>query len=244
MKTKFESFEKHRFFGDRVQELLGRGIFNADGHEWKMQRKTAANIFSVKNFKDFTGSVFVDELALLEKRLAKAIDNKETVDFHDLFHRFTLDGFGKIGFGIELDCMSKDKVPFALAFDRCQSKIDVRFFNPFWQIEEFFNVWKKMELKKDIKTIREFALGIITSRKAESEEQMNQRSDLLTYFLKLRGENGEQLSDQILTDYVLNFIIAGNHLHRRILNMYSQNRVIQDATQRPRPSPGASMNSP
>jgi fatty acid omega-hydroxylase len=191
-----------------------------------MQRKTAANIFSVKNFKDFTGSVFVDELALLEKRLAKAIDLKETVDFHDLFHRFTLDGFGKIGFGIELDCMSKDKVPFALAFDRCQSKIDVRFFNPLWRMEETFNIWKKIELKKDIKTIRDFALGIITSRKAETEEEMSQRNDLLTYFLKLRGENGEQLSDQILTDYVLNFIIAGINFTYECLDMYSQNWAI------------------
>jgi hypothetical protein len=74
-----------------------------------MQRKTAANIFSVKNFKDFVGSVFVDEMALLDQRLAKAIDSKEVLDFQDIFFKFTLDGFGKIAFGVCIYYIAQDQ---------------------------------------------------------------------------------------------------------------------------------------
>lgn len=43
-----------------MNDLFGHGIFNADGEQWKYQRKTAANIFNVKNFRDhFTAYVNV-----------------------------------------------------------------------------------------------------------------------------------------------------------------------------------------
>lgn len=209
LKTKFESFEKSKFVGDRIGDVLGHGIFNADGHSWKVQRKTAANIFSVKNFRDFVGSVFVDEMTRLENKLSKAATSGSPVDMQDLFFRFTLDGFGKIGFGIDLHCMEVDEVPFAQAFDRCQSKIDYRFFSPFWKLEEYIFYWRRRELLQDIQTIRSFSQNIIKSREAESEEEKDTRADLLTYFMRLKGENGEKLSHELLGDYVLNFIIAG-----------------------------------
>jgi cytochrome P450 len=37
---------------ENLKELLGRGIFNADGENWRWQRKTASHIFNVKNFRD------------------------------------------------------------------------------------------------------------------------------------------------------------------------------------------------
>lgn len=35
-----------------MMDLFGGGIFNANGEEWKYQRKTASHIFNVKNFRD------------------------------------------------------------------------------------------------------------------------------------------------------------------------------------------------
>lgn len=35
-----------------MHDLLGEGIFNSDGDRWKSQRKTASQIFHVKNFRD------------------------------------------------------------------------------------------------------------------------------------------------------------------------------------------------
>lgn len=43
-----------------MMDLFGDGIFNANGEEWKYQRKTASHIFNVKNFRDqFTEYVII-----------------------------------------------------------------------------------------------------------------------------------------------------------------------------------------
>lgn len=49
-----------------MDALFGHGIFNTNGDEWKFQRKTASQIFNVKNFRDhFTEYVaFAANLAL------------------------------------------------------------------------------------------------------------------------------------------------------------------------------------
>lgn len=48
----FENYVKGPNFNDATKDLLGHGIFNANGEQWKYQRKTASHIFNVKNFKD------------------------------------------------------------------------------------------------------------------------------------------------------------------------------------------------
>jgi fatty acid omega-hydroxylase len=207
LKTKFESFVKGRYVHDRLQDILGNGIFTVDGHSWKYQRKTAANIFSVKNFREFVGTVFKEEMDLVIKKIDDSLDSP--IDVHDLFFRFTLDGFAKIGFGTELNCMNNQSVPFAVAFDRCQATMDFRFFSPLWKLEEMVFFWKKIQLKRDMKTIRDFGLDLIRKRQSEGESPNNSRADLLTLFMRAKDADGKPFSDELLCDFILNFIIAG-----------------------------------
>jgi fatty acid omega-hydroxylase len=48
----FSNYVKGPQFNDVMHDLLGHGIFNANGDQWKWQRKTASHIFNVKNFRD------------------------------------------------------------------------------------------------------------------------------------------------------------------------------------------------
>jgi fatty acid omega-hydroxylase len=83
-----------------MHDILGNGIFNADGDLWKIQRKTALNIFSVKNYKEFVGKVFLTEMNLLGIQLARVADESSEIDLQELFFKFTLDSFCKIGFNV------------------------------------------------------------------------------------------------------------------------------------------------
>ena len=77
----------------------------------------------------------------MQSKLNHFAEKESIVDLQDLFFRFTLDGFAKIGFNvlyaciddqITLSCMQQEEqVPFATAFDRAQNVVDYRFFNPF-----------------------------------------------------------------------------------------------------------------
>lgn len=48
----FENYAKGPKFNECTQDMLGHGIFNANGEQWKWQRKAASLIFNVKNFRD------------------------------------------------------------------------------------------------------------------------------------------------------------------------------------------------
>merc|ERR1712137_1508911 len=49
LKTNFENYVKGEdYFISRMRDLLGNGIFNADGSAWYHQRKTASQMFTHK----------------------------------------------------------------------------------------------------------------------------------------------------------------------------------------------------
>lgn len=48
----FKNYLKGPKFNKSLGEILGNGIFNANGEKWKYQRKTASHMFNVKNFRD------------------------------------------------------------------------------------------------------------------------------------------------------------------------------------------------
>ena len=212
---------------DRLQDILGNGIFTVDGHSWKFQRKTAANIFSVKNFREFVETVFKNEMDLVFEKVNDSLS--DPIDVHDLFFRFTLDGFAQIGFGTQLNCMNNQSIPFAMAFDRCQAAMDFRFFSPLWKLEEMIFFWKKIQLRRDMKTIRDFGLDLIQKRRSEPESPNNSRADLLTLFMRAKDADGNPFSDELLCDFILNFIIAGRDTTAQALSW-----AIYEITQYPK----------
>ncbi|KAI7902864.1 cytochrome P450 [Cokeromyces recurvatus] len=212
LKHNFENYVKGPQFNTATGDLLGHGIFNANGEQWKYQRKTASHIFNVKNFRDRFTEVFVKELNVMsEYILDKAVNGHEIIDFHDVMFRFTLDSFILLGFGVELDALkSKDKVPFAASFDACQLDSFQRFVNPFWKLtaafKNFINPGEKTTTQH-LKTVDNFAHQVIEERRQNPEA--NNNNDLLSRFMNAHNEHGQPLNNKELRDIVLNFVIAG-----------------------------------
>lgn len=48
----FENYVKGPRAIEVSRDLLGHGIFNSNGEQWRWQRKSASLIFNVKNFRD------------------------------------------------------------------------------------------------------------------------------------------------------------------------------------------------
>ncbi|KAJ3322243.1 Protein kinase alk2 [Boothiomyces sp. JEL0866] len=201
MNTNFENYVKGTMWGSRVTDFLGHGIFNSDGQEWYMQRKLASKIFTARAFKANIETVFASNIQTFLKVIKDK--NDQPIDLHDMFHRFFMDSFGEIAFGIEIHSLTRDQVPFAQAFDRIQKVTSQRFFNP------FFNITDRImypNVKEDIKLIREFGLKVINDRRQEANTP---RNDLLSLFMNYTNEDGTKLTDDQLIDHVLNFLIAG-----------------------------------
>ncbi|KAL1922934.1 uncharacterized protein VTP21DRAFT_9310 [Calcarisporiella thermophila] len=210
LKNKFENYSKGDDFHTKMFDMFGDGIFNANGEKWRYQRKTASHIFNVKNFRDWFTGVFLDEAKIAFKILDERAANLEEIDLNNLFYRYTLESFLKIGFGTAIDAMDMSKdVQFAKSFDFVQSEIGIRQVQPLWRITETFSslFFPSRRLKKHVKVVDEFAHKIIQERRNNPDTT---KQDLLSRFIfNTKNENGEPLSDKELRDIVLNFIIAG-----------------------------------
>ncbi|KAI8339627.1 cytochrome P450 [Chlamydoabsidia padenii] len=212
LKNNFENYVKGSLFNYSTEFLLGHGIFNANGAQWRYQRKAASLIFNVKNFRDHFTDVFVKELVLVRELFNKAIETKAVVDFHDIMYKFTLDSFVILGFGTQVNALTTEgKVPFAESFDILQKNSFDRFMNVMEPVNrkfsEFFTPWKTTVAQHQ-KVINEFAASVIQKRRAQLAAG-ELHKDLLSRFMETTNENGEPLNDKELRDTIMNFIIAG-----------------------------------
>ncbi|KAI8146652.1 cytochrome P450 [Fennellomyces sp. T-0311] len=200
-------------FHGAMNSLFGDGIFNANGEEWKYQRKTASHIFNIKNFRDQFTDVFVQEIEFMSENIwNKAAANNKAVDFHEIMFKFTLDSFILLGFGVHLNALGTEgKVPFAAAFDEAQKNTFYRFVNPIWNVTERIQrlvmPWKA-SMKDHLAVVDSFAREV-TDQRREEMARGEEKKDLLSRFMNARNANGEPLNNEELRDIVLNFVIAG-----------------------------------
>jgi hypothetical protein len=82
---------------------------------------------------DFMMQVFNEHSQQIVANLLRQQHNQKPIDMQEMFFRFTMDATGCIVFGKSLDCLRKDRVEFAEAFDRAQFIVNQRFLLPFWR---------------------------------------------------------------------------------------------------------------
>ncbi|KAJ1551498.1 hypothetical protein HK405_014392, partial [Cladochytrium tenue] len=211
-------------------DILGHGIFSVDGDEWRAQRKTAAQIFNVRNFREYVSVVFGGEMDRLAVRLGRAADAGETLDLQDLFFRFTLDSFCRIGFGRHLGTLEQaTPVAFATAFDAAQMQMIMRFNTPLWWLVELVSPEGRAH-RRNVATIKSFGRTIVQERLAKLEsaaavpdggggggeapgevgKPSGGEADLLSFLMRAPDPiSGKPPTPDQLADYVINFIIAG-----------------------------------
>ncbi|KAF9430695.1 hypothetical protein BGZ94_004912 [Podila epigama] len=208
LKTNFLAYEKGPMVQESFNDLLGIGIFAVDGHQWKWQRKMASHIFNVKAFRMYTERVFVQESQKVVNYLGQMADQGRVVDLQEIFYKFTLDSFGEVSFGQSFGCLDNPEieVEFASAFDRLNTIVFNRLFEGAWQLREWITGTNKI-IAHDKKVITDFALNIIRDRRAKGFHKP--QKDLLQLFMDMTDDDGKHLSDDMLKDLILNFIIAG-----------------------------------
>lgn len=217
LKTNFANYPKGEVYHSYMEVLLGDGIFNADGEQWRKQRKTASFEFASKNLRDFSTVVFRDYSLKLSAILSQASFHNQQVDMQELLMRMTLDSICKVGFGVEIGTLAPNlpENRFARAFDNANIIVTLRFIDPLWKIKKILNVGSEALLDQSIKTVDEFTYSVIRRRKAEMEEaretlqQDKTKHDILTRFIELGEKSEDELTDKSLRDVVLNFVIAG-----------------------------------
>ncbi|KAG0560232.1 hypothetical protein KC19_10G164500 [Ceratodon purpureus] len=215
LKTNFSNYPKGYVHCERLRELFGMGIFAVDGHLWKEQRRVTSYEFSSAALRDFSTVVFREYASKLVSILARFASTAEEFDLQDLCMRMTLDTTSKIGFGVELHCLSPSlpTVPFAKCFDDANYISFYRFGDPLWRLKRMLNIGIERKLKECIKVMDDFTFDVIDKRRKDMAAFTNQpkQSDLLSRFIDLCTDDGgiSIYTDKDLRDMILNFLVAG-----------------------------------
>ncbi|XP_071719840.1 cytochrome P450 94A1-like [Rutidosis leptorrhynchoides] len=212
LKTQFSLYEKGDNFRTPLSDLLGNGIFNVDGDEWKFQRQVSSHEFNTKTLRHFVEHVVDAELnERLIPILKAAAENDTILDLQDILQRFAFDNICRIAFGYDPKYLtpSLPKAKFAIAFEdavRISSNRVRMVSRLIWKFNRFLNIGSEKRLKEAVSEIRQFATKILNEKKQDlsSNSSSIQSVDLLSRFL-CSGHSDEKF----VTDIVISFILAG-----------------------------------
>ncbi|KAI0271299.1 cytochrome P450 [Gloeopeniophorella convolvens] len=103
--TGFPHFEKGILWHERIDKLLGTGLFNAEGNRWRIGRQIARPFFTKERISDFHifERVSVKTLDLISGRAARYAP----IDIQDLLSRFALDAAALFLWGTALNTLDQ-----------------------------------------------------------------------------------------------------------------------------------------
>lgn len=215
LKTCFHNYQKGCLGKETLKDLLGNGIFNADGEIWKYQRKLASHEFNSKSLRKFVENVVDFELSdRLIPILTMSASQKSVVDFQDLLQRFTFDNICMVAYGYDPAYLlpSFPEAKFANAFEEVVRISSDRFNSlaPFiWKLKRILNVGSEKKLRVCSTQIRDMAKEMIKQKKERSGYDKRSSDDLLSRFLISSNEQRNMHDDEFIIDIVISFILAG-----------------------------------
>jgi len=229
LRANFPNYVKGARYAVPFADLLGRGLFLADGRLWSLQRKLASYSFTSRSLRHFSGRVL---RAHLHRRLlpflAAAADSGEPVDLQDALKRFTFDSICRVAFGVESSTLleaagdERRHEAFFRAFDDAVEISFTRMFHPttvVWKAMRLAGVGSERRLREAIGIIDEYVMAIVESeeRRLHGEDQDEQH--LLSRFTAAMEEEDDnelgamfespEAKRRFLRDIVVSFVLAG-----------------------------------
>ncbi|CAO1633195.1 unnamed protein product [Parajaminaea phylloscopi] len=210
-KTNFANYTKGPQVKACLYDLLGGGIFNTDGAEWKMQRKAGAKIMTVNNLNELLATTLPLEYARVVERLDGVAASDGVCDLQRLFFDFTMATFLRMAFSTDLADLeaeatgSSSGMTFAEAFDTAQELSVKRLSNPVWRLGRRWSAEEK-RLQEAIARLDQCIDSILEAR---ARKAAGANKDLLDLFTAYRDEDGRPLSRKQMRDALLNFLLAG-----------------------------------
>lgn len=205
LKTKFDNYPKGKRFSAILGDLLGKGIFNVDGHSWRFQRKIASLELGSVSIRSHAFEIVSSEIQNRLIPLLSSVQNDRVLDLQDVLRRFSFDSICRFSFGLDPGCL-KLSLPvsdFAAAFDlasRLSAERALTVSPLIWKAKRLFNLGNEKKLKEAIKSIDCLAGELIKHRR---EAGFSTQKDLLSRFM------GTITDDKYLRDIVISFLLAG-----------------------------------
>ncbi|CAL4928963.1 unnamed protein product [Urochloa decumbens] len=199
---------------EEIFDILGGGIFTADGDSWRGQRARAQLLMSSPAFRGFVSRYSRDKVGnALLPLLAHFAAGEAAFDLQDVFLRLTFDTTTTLVFGVDPGCLSVGlpEVPFARAMDDAMHVLLLRHVVPmtWWKLARRLGVGHERKMEAARRTIDAFVADTIAKRRAEKARAAGAgwsgSADLLSSYI----DDEEAVVDAFLRDTTINLMLAG-----------------------------------
>ena len=191
-----DAFDKPPVFR-RNRMIMGDGLLVTDGEAWRKQRRVAQPAFDRSHLTAYAAA-FVD---VAERAVAGWRDGA-TYDIHSEMTRITVMAVAATLFGTDID---DDADQLVEGVDKIAMAMTARL-NTYFAIPERLPTPANRLLRRGVRQVEEIVSCLINQRRASGEE----RDDLLTYYLRAHGGEGSWMTDRLLRDEVMTFLLAGH----------------------------------
>ncbi|CAN6337764.1 unnamed protein product [Urochloa humidicola] len=239
LRAGFAGYAKGARFRDATADLIGDGLFAADGTLWSLQRKLASHAFSSRALRRFADGVLAGHLRRrLLPSLDAAADEDEgrAVDLQAALRRFGFGAICHVAFGAETAAAGGDGDPekeeelFA-AFDAALEISFRRALTPSTcvrRLTKLLDVGRSRRLREAVAVIDAYAMSVVESKESARRQGNgglvdDGDADLLSRFMAAMDEDagsdgGGELAAmfptaaakrRFLRDVVVTFVLAG-----------------------------------
>jgi cytochrome P450 len=228
LRSSFDKYAKGALFRDATADLIGDGLFAADGRLWSLQRKLASHAFSSRSLRRFTDGVLDVHL---RRRFLPLLDaaarDGGAVDLQDALRRFGFRTICHVAFGVEgldADDARRQDALFA-AFDAAVEISFRRALTPATfvrRLTKLLDVGKSRRLREAVHAIDDYAMSVVESKVARRRNSLDDgAADLLSRFMAAMDDGGGGGSElgamfptpaaklRFLRDVVVTFVLAG-----------------------------------
>jgi cytochrome P450 len=211
--SNFVNYPKGDEFAE-IFDVLGDGIFNADGESWRRQRAKSQLMMAGPRFRAFSARYSREKVERsLLPFLAHAADAGTSCDLHAVFLRLTFDMTCNLVFGVDPGCLQINLpvVPFASAMDDVLETLFLRhLLSPAcWKLMYRLEVGTERKMAAARRTIDLFAAETIAKRRADHmrREGIGGSADMLSSFIC--NDDASEFDDEFLRDTTVNLLLAG-----------------------------------
>ncbi|KAK9059877.1 hypothetical protein SSX86_020581 [Deinandra increscens subsp. villosa] len=204
----------------KIFDILGDGVFNADGEIWEFHHRTLKPLLNHPTFnsllkKNIWNKVEKGLLPLLDKNFRQGVE----MDLQDIFQRFAFDIICESVLGYDPESMSLDfpYIPCEKALSHAEEAILVRHIMParLWKWQRLLGMESEKKLSDACKIVDQFVYKHIAEKQNDSSnmnyEPLDEKFDFFTALTREVKDQSVTSSDpnKFLRDILLSLIVAG-----------------------------------
>lgn len=189
------SFEKDAFVRD-LEQVLGKGLLNSEGEQWRRQRKLAA-----PSFQRSEVAAYGEQMVGCAQNFLRTVEDGRSFDVHAQMMHLTLDILVKTLFGTEIArAQEVESALDAVMHEYSPLRITLRSSLP---------PWLTFASRQRIAKLRRALDSVLLELLAERRQNIGKGGDLLSRLLA-SADAQDKMSDTELRDQTMTLFLAGH----------------------------------